>query len=88
LLYKDIKKGLKVYRQSTDGFLDIAENLKKKKVVQPMILLKSSKDEKLVIVEGHARLTAYSLMNFEYAEYYDVIVGIADKAETEAWIHY
>jgi hypothetical protein len=85
---KNIKNGLKVYGQSTDVFLEITEKIKTEKTIQPMILLKSSKNEKMVVFEGHARLTAYSLMNFEYAEYYDVIIGIADSSEVDAWIHY
>lgn len=74
-----IRAGVEVYGVSNAGFLGLAERLRAGLRVPPLILvtaLATTTDaDALVVLEGHARLTAYALAPDAIPDELDVLVG-------------
>lgn len=79
-----IRQGVKIYGQSTEGFLRAAEYLEAGGAFPPLILL-TYDFSRLVAVEGHLRLTAYALIPRHFQDV-EALVGVCeDRAAFERW---
>ena len=76
---KNIKKGLKIYDVSNDGFFEILSEIKKGKKFPPIILVTKNKKSRIVILEGHARITAYFLEQKYLPDKMEIIIGYSNK---------
>lgn len=72
---KNIHAGVKVFDQSTQGFLAAARALKDAAVLPRMILVGVDKDSDLVVLEGHVRLTICFVKPECLPDELEVIVG-------------
>ncbi len=76
---KKISKGEKVYDVSNDGFFEILSVIKQKKKFPKMIFVVKNKKSRIVVLEGHARLTAYFLAPKYIPKEMEVIIGFSEK---------
>lgn len=56
-----IQAGIEVYGESNAGFLKLAKRLRDGWRPPPLILVTAADEDALVVLEGHARITAYAL---------------------------
>ena len=80
---KQVRKGITIYGQSTDGFLQAAKYIENGGRFQNMIFLTADFNS-FVIVEGHLRMTAYALMS-NYFDNIHCIVGQCCQSDFDAW---
>ena len=80
---KQVRKGITIYGQSTDGFLQAAKYIENGGRFQNMIFL-TADFNRFVIVEGHLRMTAYALMP-NYFDNIHCIVGKCCQSDFDAW---
>lgn len=80
---KQVRKGITIYGQSTDGFLQAAKYIENGGRFQNMIFLTADFNS-FVIVEGHLRMTAYALMP-NYFDNIHCIVGKCCQSDFDAW---
>lgn len=78
-----IRKGAMVLGRSTQHFLEMAEALRKGAKYPELILAGAQAHSTLVVLEGHARLTAYALAPDLIPSDLTVIVGLS--AGMSAW---
>lgn len=78
-----IKKGAMVFGMSTHHFLEMAEGLRKGAKYPELILVGTDTHSALVVLEGHARLTAYALAPDLIPKDLTAIVGLS--AAMSAW---
>ena len=76
---KNIKCGVKTFDVSNEGFLEILSVIKNKKTFPPMIFVAKNKRSRIVVLEGHARLTAFFLELKYIPKTMDVIIGYSEK---------
>lgn len=76
---KNIMNQIEVFGISNQGFLDINLALKNGKVFPRLIFVSMNENSRVVILEGHARLTAYHLDNDYIPDELEVIIGFSDK---------
>ena len=76
---KKISKGEKAYDVSNDGFFEILSVIKQKKKFPKMIFVAKNKKSRIVVLEGHARLTAYFLASRYIPKEMEVIIGFSEK---------
>lgn len=72
-----IQAGVEVYGVSNAGFLELADRLREGLRVPPLILVTAMEDnpDALVVLEGHARITAFALAPDAIPDPIDVLVG-------------
>ncbi|WP_339272580.1 hypothetical protein NYE54_14245 [Paenibacillus sp. FSL K6-1330] len=76
---KNIMNQIEVYEISNQGFLDINLVLKNGKVFPRLIFVSMNENSQIVVLEGHARLTAYFIES-EYIPYeLEVLIGYSEK---------
>ncbi len=78
---KNIKADVKIFGVSNRGFWEILSKIKKGKTFPYMILVAKNKRSRLVVLEGHARLTAYFLEPKYIPKRMEVIAGYSDKMD-------
>ncbi|MGC6588437.1 hypothetical protein ACPV3A_26275 [Paenibacillus sp. Dod16] len=76
---KNIMNQIEVFGISNQGFLDINLALKSGKVFPRLIVVSMNENSRVVVLEGHARLTAYYLDNDYIPDDLEVIIGFSDK---------
>jgi hypothetical protein len=76
---KNIMNQIEVFGISNQGFLDINLALKNGKVFPRLIFVSMNENSRVVVLEGHARLTAYYLDNDYIPDELEVIIGFSDK---------
>ncbi|WP_339296258.1 hypothetical protein MKY82_13360 [Paenibacillus sp. FSL W7-1279] len=76
---KNIMNQIEVFGVSNQGFLDINLALKNGKVFPRLIFVSMNENSRVVVLEGHARLTAYYLDNDYIPDELEVIIGFSDK---------
>ena len=76
---KNIKSNIKAYRISNKIYFDILSQIKKGKEFPLMIFVAKNQKSKIVILEGHARLTAYFLEPKYVPKKINTIIGISSK---------
>lgn len=79
-----IHKGVLIYGQSNEGFINAASYIRNGGVFNKMFFL-TADFEKYVIVEGHQRMTAYAIEP-DYFNNIEVIVGKCDSDELKNWM--
>jgi hypothetical protein len=72
-----IRKGATVFGMSTHHFLEMAEELRRGTQYPELILVGAEAHSLLVVLEGHARLTAYALVPDLIPRDLTVIVGLS-----------
>lgn len=80
---KQVRKGVTIYGQSTEGFLQAAKYIENGGRFQNMIFLTADLNS-FVIVEGHHRMTAYALTPKHFDNIH-CIVGKCSQSDLEAW---
>lgn len=80
---KQVRKGVTIYGQSNEGFLQAAKHIEKGNSFQNMIFLTADFNS-FVIVEGHLRMTAYALMP-KYFNNICCIVGKCSQSDFDVW---
>jgi len=81
---KEILSGKTVFDMPTTDFIEIAQKLNEGTKFAPMIFLTDKNDSRYIILEGHVRMTAYSLAP-EYFENISVLLGYCDCYELNRW---
>lgn len=76
---KNIKAGVKVFGVSNKGFINILSEIKKRRTFPPMIFVAKNKRSRMVVLEGHARLTAYFLEPKYIPKTMKIIMGYSNK---------
>lgn len=76
---KNIMNQIEVFGISNQGFLDINLALKNGKTLPRLIFVSMNENSRVVVLEGHARLTAYFLDNDNIPDELEVIIGFSDK---------
>lgn len=76
---RNIKNGVEVYGVKNTGFYDIHVDYLAGKNFPRLILVASKIIERLVVLEGHARLTAYFLEENHIPNQLEVIIGYSDN---------
>ncbi|MFT4307780.1 MAG: hypothetical protein ACMXYM_00220 [Candidatus Woesearchaeota archaeon] len=76
---KRILNGDRAYGVGNDGFFEILSAIKEKRALPRMILVAKSRRSRVVVLEGHARLTAYFLAPDHIPRVMDVIIGFSDR---------
>jgi len=76
---KKISKGEKAYDVSNDGFFEILFVIKQKIKFPKMIFVAKNKKSRIVVLEGHARLTAYFLAPNYIPKEIEVIIGFSEN---------
>lgn len=79
-----INKGVLIYGQSNEGFINAASYIRNGGVFNKMFFL-TADFEKYVIVEGHQRMTAYAIEP-DHFNNIEVIVGKCDGNELKNWM--
>jgi len=74
---ENILAGREIDEESKDRYFKISKKLKLKQPMADLILLAAGSDDPLVLLEGHARLTAYFLGD-DLPENTTVIVGFSE----------
>ncbi len=78
-----IRAGRTVFDVSNDGFLALADGLRHGAVFPDLILVWAGKGTTLVVLEGHARLTAYALVPETIPSQVPVLLGTS--VEMSGW---
>ena len=71
--------GKVVYDIRSDGFLSLADELRQGAQFPPLILVAKDGESPLVVMEGHARLTAYLIAPECIPTELEVIIGYSEK---------
>lgn len=79
-----IRRGVRIFEVSNEGFLRAAEYIKDGGTF-PKPFFITADYETFVIVEGHQRMTAYALVP-KYFDKVEVIVGKCSKEELRLWM--
>jgi hypothetical protein len=74
--------GKVVYGVSSAGFVEIADALRQGARFPPLILVRQDDDSYMVVVEGHARLTAYLIAPEHIALELEVLLGTSARITT------
>ena len=85
---QNILNGKEIYEVSNQPFLNGAEYLKLGNVFEPLILLSSEDNkDKMIVLEGHSRLTAMCLVP-EYIDKITALIGYTKDIKLENWNSY
>lgn len=79
-----IRSGRTIYNVPNDGFVSLAEEIKNGASFPPLIFLTDEAESRYVILEGHARMTAYGLVPALFNGI-SVILGFCGYAELDKW---
>ncbi|MBN2100716.1 hypothetical protein JW710_02380 [Candidatus Dojkabacteria bacterium] len=78
---ENIRKGKIVYDTPNDGFIKAAEFLRGGGSFPMMIFVTNSSRNKIVVLEGHLRLTAYNLSQECIPKSIEAVLGVSDEIE-------
>jgi hypothetical protein len=76
---ENIKVGVKAFGVSNKGFFEILSEIEKGRKIPIMIFVAKNKQSRLVVLEGHARLTAYFLNEKYIPRNMEIIIGYSGK---------
>lgn len=74
-----IHNQIEVYGVSNQGFQDIAMVIKNGTVLPRLIVVSMNENARVVVLEGHARLTAYYLDSQYIPDELEVLIGYSEK---------
>ncbi len=75
---KSVLSGEKIFSESNRVFYDVARSLDNK-TQRPIILVAQNKTSKRVVMEGHVRMTAYSMRQKKIPKRMRVLVGFSKR---------
>ena len=78
---KKINKGIEIFGESNNLYFDILSEIKKEGVLPRMIFVSKDNNSKIVVLEGHARLTAFFLESEVIPDKLEVIIGYSKNIE-------
>lgn len=76
---KNVKAGVKIFGVSNNGFFEILSEMEKGRKLPIMIFVAKNKQSRLVVLEGHARLTAYFLNEKYIPKEMKIIIGYSEN---------
>ena len=76
---ENIKKGMLVYDEPNDQYLEAAQSFRDGTIFPRLILTAKEKNGPYVVLEGHLRLTAMMLAEEGIPDETNVIAGLSDK---------
>jgi hypothetical protein len=80
-----IREGITVFRVPNDGFFELGDELSAGPKAE-LIVVGGKNDDRLVVLEGHARLTAYALRPDALPPELEVLLGRSSRiAEWACW---
>lgn len=75
---QNILAGVEIYNVSNQGFIDMNHEIEMGKTYPKMIFVARNEKSRIVILEGHARMTAYFLKPQNIPEELEVIIGYSE----------
>ena len=76
---KNIKSGIKAFGVSNKLYFEILSEVETGRKIPPMIFIAKNKKSRIVVLEGHARLTAYFLNGKNIPKSMEIIMGYSEK---------
>lgn len=84
----NIKNNVEIFGVSNNGFIKLSEYIKNGNKIDPLIILAPyEKKENMIVLEGHARLTAMNLV-IEYITDIKVLLGFVKENILNKWNKY
>jgi hypothetical protein len=84
----NIKNNIEIFGVSNNGFNKLSEYIKNGNKIDPLIILTSfEKKDNMIVLEGHARLTAINLV-IEYITEIKVLLGFVKQNILNKWNKY
>jgi len=84
----NIKNNIEIFEVKNDNFIKLSEYIKNGNIFDPLIIIASNENkEKMIVLEGHARLTA-TCLSIEYINEIKVLIGFAKEEELNKWNEY
>ena len=84
----NIKNNIEIFGISNNGFINLSEYIKNGNEIDPLIILTSfEKKDNMIVLEGHARLTAINLV-IEYITEVKVLLGFVKESILNKWNKY
>ena len=83
-----IKNGTEIFGVKNDNFIRLAEHIKSGNSLEPLIIIASNTDSnKMIVLEGHARLTAIHLA-IEHVSEIKALIGFTGEEDLNRWNRY
>jgi hypothetical protein len=84
----NIKNNVEIYGVNNNGFIKISEYIKNGNKIDPLIILAPlEKNDNMIVLEGHARLTAINLV-MDYIKELRVLIGFVEEKILNKWDKY
>jgi hypothetical protein len=84
----NINNNIEIFGVKNDNFIKLSEYIKGGNSFDPLIILTSCENnEKMIVLEGHARLTAINLA-IEYITEIKVLIGFVEERKLNKWCKY
>ena len=84
----NIRNNIEIFGVSNNNFIKLSEYIKNGNKIEPLIILAPVENkEKMIILEGHARLTAINLV-IEYITEIKVLIGFVEEKILKKWDKY
>jgi hypothetical protein len=85
---KNIRNNIEIFGVSNNNFIKLSEYIKYGNKIEPLIILAPvEKKDNMIILEGHARLTAINLV-IEYITEIKVLIGFVEERILNKWDKY
>ena len=85
---KNIQNNIEIFEVKNDNFIKLSEYIKNGNIFDPLIIIASNENnEKMVVLEGHVRLTAICL-SIEYINEIKVLIGFVKEDKLNKWNEY
>ena len=85
---KNIRNNIEIFGVSNNNFIKLSEYIKYGNKIEPLIILAPvEKKDNMIILEGHARLTAINLV-MEYITEIKVLIGFVEERILNKWDKY
>ena len=85
---KNIKNNIEIFGVSNNGFIKLSEYIKNGNKIDPLIILAPfEKKDNIIVLEGHARLTAINLV-IEHVIELKVLIGFVEENILNKWDKY
>jgi hypothetical protein len=81
---KTVLSGKRIFDVPNDGFIKAARKLKNGHIFPPLIFMTDENESRFIILEGHARMTAFCLEP-EYFHDVPVLLGYCSCQELNKW---
>jgi hypothetical protein len=83
-----IKNNIEIFEVSNNNFIKLSEYIRNGNKIDPLIILAPiEKKDNMIVLEGHARLTAINLV-IEYITEIKILIGFAEENILNKWDKY